>query len=97
MGLPDEDGFSVLKRIRSTHVETPVIILTARSSIDDTRSRLENGADDYMAKPFRFEELLGKGPAATASPSQWDRIHAVLRVGSLELDLGRRRARLDGP
>ncbi|MFJ6417672.1 response regulator transcription factor [Paeniglutamicibacter sp. NPDC091659] len=95
LGLPDEDGFSVLKRIRSTHVDTPVIILTARSSIDDTVAGLEGGADDYMAKPFRFEELLARvrlrlRPQANGSDTR------VLRVGSLELDLGSRRARLEG-
>lgn len=95
LGLPDEDGFSVLQRIRSAKVATPVIILTARSSLEDTVAGLENGADDYMAKPFRFEELLARvrlrlRPQANGSDTR------SLRVGSLELDLGGRRAKLDG-
>ncbi|MBV1779806.1 response regulator transcription factor [Paeniglutamicibacter sp. ABSL32-1] len=95
LGLPDEDGFSVLGRIRSTNVDTPVIILTARSSIDDTVAGLEGGADDYMAKPFRFEELLARvrlrlRPQAAAPEDQ------VIRVGPLELDSGSRRTRLHG-
>lgn len=95
IGLPDEDGFSVLSRIRSTNVDTPVIILTARSSIEDTVAGLEGGADDYMAKPFRFEELLARvrlrlRPQATAMDDQ------VIRVGPLELDCGSRRTRLNG-
>ena len=95
LGLPDEDGFSVLARIRSTNVDTPVIILTARSSIDDTVAGLEGGADDYMAKPFRFEELLARvrlrlRPQAAVHEEQ------VIRVGPLELDFGSRRTRLHG-
>ncbi|MFL4474635.1 response regulator transcription factor [Paeniglutamicibacter sp. MACA_103] len=95
LGLPDEDGFSVLSRIRSTNVDTPVIILTARSSVDDTVAGLEGGADDYMAKPFRFEELLARvrlrlRPQAAAPEDQ------VIRVGPLELDSGSRRTRLHG-
>ncbi|MDQ0095585.1 response regulator transcription factor [Paeniglutamicibacter psychrophenolicus] len=95
LGLPDEDGFSVLSRIRSTNVDTPVIILTARSSIDDTVAGLEGGADDYMAKPFRFEELLARvrlrlRPQAAVPEDQ------VIRVGPLELDVGSRRTRLHG-
>jgi DNA-binding response OmpR family regulator len=95
LGLPDEDGFSVLKRIRNAQVATPVIILTARSSIDDTVAGLENGADDYMAKPFRLEELLARvrlrlRPQANGADTR------ILRVGTLELDLGSRRAKLEG-
>lgn len=95
LGLPDEDGFSVLARIRSTDTETPVVILTARSSIDDTVAGLENGADDYMAKPFRFEELLARvrlrlRPQATVAEDP------VIRFGPLELDATRRRTRLHG-
>lgn len=95
LGLPDEDGFSTLARIRSTDTETPVVILTARSSIDDTVAGLENGADDYMAKPFRFEELLARvrlrlRPHATVAEDQ------VIRFGPLELDATSRRTRLNG-
>ncbi|MCB0891940.1 MAG: response regulator, partial [Propionibacteriaceae bacterium] len=55
--LPDLDGFEVLRRLRERRVTIPVIILTARDSVQDTVAGLEGGADDYMPKPFRFEEL----------------------------------------
>ena len=60
IGLPLMDGFSVLRRLRESRNDIPVIILTARDSITDTVAGLEGGADDYMPKPFRFEELLAR-------------------------------------
>ena len=60
IGLPEEDGLSFLKRMRGQGMNTPVIVLTARTSIDDTVASLEGGADDYMAKPFRVEELAAR-------------------------------------
>lgn len=60
IGLPDTDGFTVLQHMRSAGLTTPVIILTARSSVSDTVSGLQSGADDYMSKPFSFEELRAR-------------------------------------
>ena len=60
VGLPDVDGFEVLERIRGQGVSTPVIMLTARSSVEDRVAGLSGGADDYVAKPFAFEELLAR-------------------------------------
>ena len=60
IGLPDIDGFAVLEKLRGQGVQTPVIMLTARSSAADTVSGLTLGADDYMSKPFSFEELLAR-------------------------------------
>ena len=60
VGLPDIDGFEVLERIRGQGVAVPVILLTARSSVADRVAGLEGGADDYMLKPFSFEELLAR-------------------------------------
>jgi len=60
VGLPDVDGFEVLERLRGQGVRTPIIMLTARSSVADRVAGLENGADDYMPKPFSFEELLAR-------------------------------------
>jgi two-component system copper resistance phosphate regulon response regulator CusR len=95
IGLPLMDGFTVLRRLREARNSIPVVILTARSSVTDTVAGLEGGADDYMAKPFRFEELLarirlrlrpdGRSPAPT-----------VLRCGDLDLDLRTRRATVAG-
>jgi two-component system copper resistance phosphate regulon response regulator CusR len=60
IGLPGMDGFTVLRRLRQAQVQVPVIVLTARDSVTDTVAALEGGADDYMAKPFRFDELLAR-------------------------------------
>ena len=60
IGLPVLDGFAVLRKLRQARNEIPVVILTARDSISDTVAGLEGGADDYVAKPFRFEELLAR-------------------------------------
>ena len=60
IGLPGHDGFAVLRALRQSRVDIPVIILTARDSLGDTVAGLEGGADDYMTKPFRFEELLAR-------------------------------------
>lgn len=60
VGLPDFDGFEVLRRLRGQGVRTPVIVLTARTAPADTVRGLEGGADDYMVKPFSFEVLLAR-------------------------------------
>ncbi len=58
--LPELDGLSVLKKMREEHIETPVLLLTARDTIPDKVKGLYRGADDYMTKPFAFEELLAR-------------------------------------
>ena len=60
IGLPRLDGYAVLDGLRSQGSNLPVIVLTARDSVTDTVNALEGGADDYMAKPFRFAELLAR-------------------------------------
>jgi two-component system, OmpR family, copper resistance phosphate regulon response regulator CusR len=60
LGLPERDGLLVLQELRREGIEIPVIILTARDSIDDLVGGLDAGADDYIAKPFRFDELLAR-------------------------------------
>jgi DNA-binding response OmpR family regulator len=60
LGLPDIDGLDVLKRLRGRGEYLPIIVLTARDRVEDTVSGLEGGADDYITKPFRFEELLAR-------------------------------------
>jgi len=60
LGLPDLDGLDVLRRIRSTQVDLPILLLTARSGIDDKVAGLDSGADDYLAKPFEMSELLAR-------------------------------------
>jgi two-component system, OmpR family, copper resistance phosphate regulon response regulator CusR len=91
VGLPLMDGFAVLRRLRQARNPIPVIILTARDSVTDTVAGLEGGADDYMAKPFRFEELLARIRlrlrAEVRAPES-----TVLHYGDLALDLRSRRA-----
>jgi DNA-binding response OmpR family regulator len=89
VGLPGRDGFSVLQELRGSGGQLPVIILTARDSVEDTVAGLEGGADDYVPKPFRFEELL----ARVRTRLRTDRAAetTVLRVGEAALDLRTRR------
>ncbi|MGI5283118.1 response regulator transcription factor [Nonomuraea polychroma] len=93
LGLPNRDGYAVLRELREARVTLPVIILTARDSVRDTVAGLEGGADDYMTKPFRFEELLARvrlrlrtAGAGTAEPT-------ILSIDGLTLDLRTRQAR----
>lgn len=60
VGLPGMDGFSIMRSLRGEGITTPIIILTARDSVNDTLEGLENGANDYMTKPFQFAELLAR-------------------------------------
>jgi DNA-binding response OmpR family regulator len=60
IGLPDLDGLAVLKKVRKTHGDLPVLLLTARDSVDDKVLGLDSGADDYLAKPFEMTELLAR-------------------------------------
>ncbi len=91
IGLPDIDGFTVLRRLRESGSTLPVIILTARTSVDDTVAGLEGGADDYMPKPFRFEELLARIRLRLRAGEQGADT-SVLSYGDLSLDLRTRTA-----
>lgn len=96
IGLPDMDGFEVLKQIRGQGASMPVIILTARSSVEDTVAGLEGGADDYMPKPFRFEELVARIKLRIKqSGGGSDKPSHIIQVGNLELDTRRRQAVAD--
>ncbi|MGW0788369.1 response regulator transcription factor [Streptomyces sp. NPDC002911] len=92
IGLPDRDGFSVLREVREAQVTSPVIVLTARDSVRDTVAGLEGGADDWMTKPFRFEELLARVRLRLRTAARVPEV-TVLRSGDLTLDLRTRRAR----
>lgn len=96
IGLPDADGFSVLRRLREARNSMPVIVLTARSSVTDTVAALEGGADDYMPKPFRFEELLARVRLRLRADGAGGAEATVLTVGDVSLDLRTRRARVAG-
>jgi two-component system copper resistance phosphate regulon response regulator CusR len=96
LGLPDQDGITLILRLRQLGVRAPVLILSARRSVDDRVRGLEQGGDDYLTKPFALAELLARlrnllkrnSPAATESTR--------LRVQDLELDLLRREATRSG-
>ena len=90
IGLPGMDGFGVLRALRADRVTIPVVILTARDSVQDTVAALEGGADDYMPKPFRFEELLARLRLRLSGGRQTET--TVLTCGDLSLDLRTRRA-----
>ncbi|MCK0438899.1 response regulator transcription factor [Gordonia alkaliphila] len=95
IGLPGMDGFEVLTALRAEKVPTPVIILTARDGIGDTVAGLEGGADDYMTKPFRFEELLARVRLRVRAGEAVPEV-SVLTVDGLSLDLRTRRAQTGG-
>jgi DNA-binding response OmpR family regulator len=94
LGLPGMDGHDVLSDIRSRGERMPVIILTARSGVADTVAGLEGGADDYVTKPFRFEELLARVKVRLRDPGSPDLTQ--LTVGDVVLDLRTRKAHI-GP
>jgi two-component system OmpR family response regulator len=82
--LPDLDGFEVLRRIRALGRWTPVLILTARDAVDDRVRGLDAGADDYLTKPFAFQEFLARIRALVRRESAPR--PATLRLGDLTLD-----------
>lgn len=95
IGLPVLDGFTVLRRLREARSNIPIIVLTARDTVGDTVAGLEGGADDYVAKPFRFDELLARIRLRLRAGDRTPEV-TVLRSGGLALDLRTRRADVDG-
>ena len=94
MRLPGKSGLDVLQSLRAKGFERPVLVLTAQDAVDAKVTTLRAGADDYVTKPFAFEEVLARvealarRPRALASP--------VLRVGDLEIDQATREVRRSG-
>ena len=85
LGLPAADGTDVLRRLRSRGSSVPVIILTARAELGDKVRGLDAGANDYVTKPFEFDELLARVRAALRSADHT--VTSRLEVGDLSLDL----------
>ena len=83
--MPKMDGLTVLKRMRKKNICTPVLLLTAKDSIEDRVSGLDTGANDYLVKPFAFEELLARIRVLLRKPA--DTPKTCYRVGDLEVHL----------
>jgi two-component system KDP operon response regulator KdpE len=91
LGLPDVDGLEVTRRLREW-TRTPIIVLSARGRDEDKVKALDEGADDYLTKPFSVDELLARIRVALrhSAESKAGKQEAVFRVGELRVDLGRR-------
>lgn len=96
IGLPTMDGFQVLETIRGSGNEIPVIVLTARDSVDDTVASFQGGADDYMSKPFSFDELLVRVRRRLRTETASTPQESLLKHEGIELDLMSRRVRANG-
>jgi two-component system copper resistance phosphate regulon response regulator CusR len=96
LGLPDEDGLSLILRLRQLGLRAPVLILSARRSVDDRVRGLEQGGDDYLTKPFALAELLARLRNLVKRNSSSITEATRLRVLDLELDLLRREASRSG-
>jgi two-component system, OmpR family, copper resistance phosphate regulon response regulator CusR len=90
LGLPGRDGLSVLRSVREGGQLLPVVVLTGHDEVSETVDALNSGADDYVVKPFSFEELVARLRARLRAQSP--KVETVLRTEDLELDLEARRA-----
>lgn len=94
LGLPDMDGLQLIGRLRQRGDTLPILILTARDTLDACVAGLDSGADDYLAKPFRMPEVLAR--LRVLIRRSHSRSASRLCAGPLVLDLGKRTAALDG-
>lgn len=92
LGLPDKDGIDLILQLRKSGVSSPVLILSARRSVDDRVKGLELGGDDYLTKPFAIAELLARMRNLLRRNVPQKETATLLRVGDLELDIVTRRA-----
>ena len=91
LGLPgDVDGFSLIQRLRGASRTYPILVLTARGNWEDKVAALQMGADDYVVKPFQFEELVARLNALLRRAAGF--VRPCIEAGSLKLDLNRRQA-----
>jgi DNA-binding response OmpR family regulator len=94
VGLPDRSGFEVARALRKLGSQVPILMLTARDSVSDRVEGLDAGADDYLVKPFAYEELLARLRALGRRPPT--RKSPALRAGPIELDETTRRVTVAG-
>ncbi len=94
LGLPGKSGFEVLEELRGQGEKLQVIILTARDDIEDKVTGFEAGADDYLTKPFRFEELLVRIKARLRNNGNQATDEMVLKIGDVVLDLRSRKVKV---
>ncbi|HEX6813733.1 MAG TPA: response regulator transcription factor [Planctomycetota bacterium] len=94
--LPDGDGLEVLRDLRARGDHTPVIVLSARGQAEDRVQGLEDGADDYLGKPFHLRELLARIRAVLQRTQDPPATAAVIAIGACELDVGSRVLRRNG-
>jgi DNA-binding response OmpR family regulator len=93
LGLPDGDGLAILRELRHRKDPVPVLVLTARGGLHDRVNGLRSGADDYLVKPFAFEELIARLEAQLRRPGQI--LGNSLRVANLEFDSRSRQAAIN--
>ena len=94
VGLPDRSGFEVARTLRKQGSQIPILMLTARDSVNDRVSGLDAGADDYLVKPFAYEELLARLRALGRRPPA--RRSTSLKSGRIELDETTRKVTVSG-
>jgi DNA-binding response OmpR family regulator len=94
LGLPDEDGLTVLRALRTRQNTLPVLILTARDGVNDRVAGLRAGADDYLVKPFAIEELVARLEALLRRPGQL--LGRSLKLGNLVFDTAARQLFIGG-
>jgi DNA-binding response OmpR family regulator len=92
LGLPGQDGFAVLRALRARGEQLPVLILTARVEVTDSIADLELGADDYVAKPFVFKQLLARVHECLRRGAEREGDAPLLEAGGVRLDVRSRRA-----
>jgi DNA-binding response OmpR family regulator len=94
LGLPDQNGIDLLRELRDAGVMLPIIILTTRIKVDDRVAGLNAGADDYITKPFAFEELVARLRALLRRPQT--SVSAVLSIGNLSFNTQTRETAVNG-
>lgn len=94
LNLPNRGGFEILKEVRKIHIQTPFLILTADNSLGSKVSLLDAGADDYLIKPFEFDELLSRIRAITRRPKQ--ALEPELTVGPITLNASTQKVFING-